>query len=84
MELIELNDPSDEAFVAQEVTYTLEVDGRFVVVEHVPARVSVRTGERFFAPATVEQLQKIIWENQAPARVVETPVFDYPAAAASR
>jgi len=77
------NDLTDEAFVTQEVTYTLEVGGRFVIVEHVPARVSVRTGERFFAPETVERLQKIIWENEVPTRVIEAPVFDFPAAAAS-
>jgi hypothetical protein len=54
------NDSSEEGFVAQEVTYTLEVGGRFVIVE---------------------RLQKIVWENQAPTRIVEAPVFDFPAAA---
>ncbi len=72
---------SEEAFVEEEVTHILEVGGRFVIVEHVPARVSLRTGERFFAPQTVERLQKIVWENQAPTRVVEAPVFDFPAVA---
>lgn len=41
-------DLSEERFIEQKVTYTLEVDGRFVIVENVPARVSERTGERFF------------------------------------
>ena len=49
---------SEEAFVQQNVTYTLQVAGRFVVVENVPARVSLRTGERFFSPDTVERLQQ--------------------------
>ena len=73
---------SEEEFVQQNVTYTLQIAGRFVVVENVPARVSLRTGERFFSPDTVERLQQIVWEQKAPVRVVETPVFQYPAAVA--
>ncbi len=72
------NEMPEEAFVEQKVTYTLELQGRFVIIEHVPARVSLQTGERFFSPETVEQLQKIIWERQEPSRVIETPVFEFP------
>ena len=70
-------DTSEETFVEQNVTYTLEVHGRFTIIEHVPARVSLRTGERFFSPETVERLQRIVWEQRAPSRVIETPVFEY-------
>ena len=73
---------SEEEFVQQNVTYTLQTAGRFVVVENVPARVSLRTGERFFSPDTVERLQQIEWDQKAPVRVVETPVFQYPVAVA--
>jgi YgiT-type zinc finger domain-containing protein len=69
---------SEETFVEQKVTYTLEIEGRFVIVEHVPARVSVKTGERYFSPETVERLQQVVWEGKSPSRVVETPVFEYP------
>ena len=72
----------EETFVEQEVTYTLEVHGRFIIVERVPARVSLQTGERFFSPDTVEQLQTIVWEKKAPSRVIETPVFEFPRAEA--
>jgi hypothetical protein len=30
------------------VTYTLEQDGHFYLVENVPARISPETGEQFF------------------------------------
>ena len=66
-----------ETFIEQKVTYTLEVNGKFFMIENVPARVCIETGERFFAPETVERLQKIIWENKQPKRVIETPVFDF-------
>ena len=72
----------EETFVEQKVTYSLEVDGRFVVVEQVPARVSVRTGERFFAPETVERLQAIIRGQGVPNRIVQTPVFEFASAVA--
>ena len=77
-----VTDSAEEEFVQQNVTYTLQTASRFVVVENVPARVSLRTGERFFSPDTVERLQQIVWEQKAPVRVVETPVFHYPAAIA--
>jgi YgiT-type zinc finger domain-containing protein len=68
-----------EAFVERRVTYTLELDGKFIIVENVPAKVCVETGERFFAPETVEQLQHTVWERRKPLRVIETPVFEFAA-----
>ncbi len=63
--------------VEQNVTYTLEINGKFFLIEDVPARVSVETGEQLFAPQTVERLQQIVLGESAPLRVVETPVFNY-------
>ncbi len=61
------------------VTYALELDGKFYIVENVPARVNEETGEQFFAPDTVARLQQIILERNEPSRVIEAPVFEYPA-----
>lgn len=72
-----LTNSKNETLIEQEVTYTLEVNGKFFIIENVPARVCVETGERFFTPETVERLQKIIWEYKQPKRVIETPVFDF-------
>jgi YgiT-type zinc finger domain-containing protein len=66
-----------ETFVEQKVTYTIELDGKFIIVENVPARVCVETGERLFAPETVERLQQTAWERRKPRRVLETPVFEF-------
>jgi YgiT-type zinc finger domain-containing protein len=66
-----------ETMIEQRVTYTLEVEGKIVIVENVPARVCVETGEQFFSPETVELLQKMIWEDRKPSRVVEVPVFEF-------
>ena len=66
-----------ETMVEQKVTYTLEINGKFIIIENVPARVCLETGERFFSPEIVEQLQKMIWEDRKPIRVIETPVFEF-------
>lgn len=61
----------------QYVTYTLEMNGKFYIVEHVPARVCLETGEQYFAPETVEKIQKIIWGQRKPVKVIETPVYEF-------
>lgn len=70
---------SEEMLVERRVTYTLEKDGRFIIIENVPARVSLQTGEQFFSPDTVERLQRMIWEGEKPKRVIETPVYEFAA-----
>ena len=69
--------PWQETIVEQKVTYTLELNGKFIIIENVPARVCLETGERFFSPETVERLQQIAWEQKKPNRVIETPVFEF-------
>lgn len=64
-------------FVEILVNYTLEVDGEFVIVENVPARVCVETGERLFDPRTVDRLQTIIRDRQEPARRISTAVYNF-------
>lgn len=66
-----------ETMEERRVTYTLEMNGNFYLVENVPARVCLETGEQFFAPETVAQLQKMIWEAPQPKRVMETPVYEF-------
>jgi YgiT-type zinc finger domain-containing protein len=66
-----------EMLIETEVTYTLELGGKLYIVEHVPARVCQETGEQFFAPGTVERIQALIKGQKEPARVVETPVYEY-------
>ena len=61
------------------VTYTLELNGKFFVIENVPARVDEETGEQFFSPSTVEHLQQIILTGQSPDRFTEVPVYKYAA-----
>ena len=72
-----------EEFSEQEVTYITEVDGRVIIIERVPARVSLSTGERLYSPETVERIQAIIWGQSPPARTVSAPVYEFSVASAS-
>jgi hypothetical protein len=50
----------EEKLIDRWVTYTLALEGKFYLVENVPARVDEETGEQFFSPTTVERLRKAI------------------------
>lgn len=67
----------EERLVERRVTYTLELDGKFYIVENVPARVNEETGEQFFSPSTVNHLQRIVLGRAKPSKVIETPVYEY-------
>ncbi len=66
-----------ETFVPEKVTYTIDVDGKLLVIEHVPARVCLETGEQLFSAETVERIQQLILNKQKPTRVMEVPVFEF-------
>ena len=69
----------DETLVVTEVTYVLELDSKVIVIEGVPERLNVETGERYFAPETVEQLHEIVYSSQPPQRMIAAPVFQFAA-----
>ena len=68
---------TNETLVEKTVAYHIEIDGQLLLVEDVPARVNVETGERYFAPETVERLQQVVWGQCRPVRTVQTPVYEY-------
>jgi YgiT-type zinc finger domain-containing protein len=59
------------------VTCALELEGKFYIVENVPARVCRETGEQLFSPRTVQHLSRLIRGERKPKRLVSTPVFEY-------
>ena len=67
-----------ETMIQTEVSYTLALEGKFYIIEHVPARVCRETGEQYFSPETVERIQAMIKGGREPDRVIETPVYEYP------
>jgi hypothetical protein len=73
-----MNDLANTNPMEQTVRYTLELDGELYVVENVPARVSIETGEQYFSPETVERLHDIMRGRGKPARMVKTFVLTTP------
>jgi hypothetical protein len=69
--------PNRFAYVEQRVNYALEVGGQLVVIENVPARVRLETGEQLFAPETVERVQKLVAGKAKPKRILAVPVFEF-------
>ena len=67
----------NETLVDKKVTYHIEVNGWLCVIENVPARVNVETGENHFSPETVERLQQIVSERRSPVRSIRTPVYEF-------
>lgn len=72
-----MNHQWNERLVEQPVTYTLLKEGKLYVIENVPARVNIDTGEQLFSPQTVERLQHIILGDVKPVRTIQTAVFEF-------
>lgn len=71
------NSAWNETLVDKKVTYYLEFNGRLFVIENVPARVNLETGENHFSPETVERLQRIVHEQRSRVRSIQTPVYEF-------
>ena len=61
----------------QLIRYTLSTQEGLILVDHVPADVCDRCGEVSLTPDVVERLQKIVWQHDPPARIIETPVYEF-------
>ena len=72
-----MSNPMPEIIKDCKVTYTVEKDGKFFVVENVPARVNQETGEQLFSPKTVEKIHELLRGDQTPYRTMETPVYQF-------
>ena len=61
----------------QLIRYSLSMNDRLILVDHVPAEVCNRCGEVTLSPDVVERLQQTVWHQDTPARVIETPVYEF-------
>ncbi|MGB9885631.1 MAG: type II toxin-antitoxin system MqsA family antitoxin [Moorellales bacterium] len=62
---------------ARRVTFTHEQEGKYLVVENVPAEVCTKCGERTYAPEVTDELLKFARLEFKPVRKVTVPVFDF-------
>ena len=63
--------------VKRKVTFTYEEDGRYFIIEHVPAEVCVKCGEKMYTPEVTDNLLRFARNEFKPAKKIEVPVYDF-------
>ena len=61
------------------IRYHVELDGKLVVVENVPALVCDRCGDISIAPQVASAVQRTVWGAKPPVRAIEIPVYEFAA-----
>jgi YgiT-type zinc finger domain-containing protein len=59
------------------VTFSYEEENRYFLVEHVPAEVCDRCGEKTYSPNVTDELLKFAKDKFKPVKKREVPVFDF-------
>jgi YgiT-type zinc finger domain-containing protein len=62
-------------YEAKTVIHTVRVNGRVVVIDHVPAEVCSVCGDVLFVPQTVRHIERLLANLPQPAQTV--PLFEY-------
>jgi len=59
------------------VTFTYEEGDKYLFIEHVPALVCNKCGERIYSPEVTDKLLKFAKDEFMPVKTVKVPVFDF-------
>jgi YgiT-type zinc finger domain-containing protein len=59
------------------VNFTHEQNGKYLVVENVPAEVCTKCGEKVYSPEVTENLLSFARQEFKPVKKVMVPVFDF-------
>jgi HTH-type transcriptional regulator/antitoxin MqsA len=62
--------------VKREVTFTYEKNGKFLIIEHVPAKLCVRCGEKMYLPDVADELLHLALKGVKLARKIEILVYN--------
>ena len=54
-----------------------QIDGKYVLVGHIPATVCVRCGEETFSRETTEKVRLLVHGQAKPAKSVALDVFEF-------
>ena len=63
--------------VKGKVTFTYEEDDKFLIIEHVPADVCTRCGEKMYSPEVTDELLHFARNEFKPAKKIEVPVYEF-------
>ncbi|MBI5191042.1 MAG: YgiT-type zinc finger protein [Nitrospirae bacterium] len=59
------------------VTFSYEEEDKHLIVEHVPAEVCEKCGEKTYSPKVTDELQLFAKDKFKPKKYIEVPVFDF-------
>lgn len=63
--------------VETKVTFTYEEEDKYLIVEHVPAEVCQKCGEKMYSPEVTDELLRFARHEFKPSRRIEVPVYDF-------
>ncbi len=66
----------NEALETQIIRYSQEFEGRFYIIEKVPALICAQCGEIILSESVAEAIQHTIWSGAAPERIEQVPVYE--------
>jgi len=59
------------------VTFYYEEDGKYLLVENVPAEVCTKCGEKIYSPKVTDELLEFARDKFKPVKRIKIPVFDF-------
>lgn len=59
------------------VSEVFDIDGKFYLVENIPATVCARCQEEVFSRETTEQVRRMLQGERKPVRSISLEVFSY-------
>jgi YgiT-type zinc finger domain-containing protein len=54
-----------------------QIDGKYVLVDHIPATVCVRCGEETFSRETTEKVRLLVHGQTRPGKSIAVEVFEF-------
>ncbi len=59
------------------VTFSYEEGDRYLIVEHVPAEVCEKCGEKTYSPKVTDELLRFAKNEFKPKKFIKVPVFEF-------
>ena len=59
------------------VNEIFQIEGKPILVEHIPAMVCTRCGEKTFSRQTTEQIRRMVHGQAKPIKSISIDVFDF-------
>ena len=65
-----------QALAPRTIRYSQEFEGKFYIIENVPARVCAQCGEILISETIADKIQRLVWAGAEPQRTEPVPVYE--------